>query len=35
MNDFGEARFILGMYIVRNMEDGGTINLPREKYTGR
>jgi hypothetical protein len=32
MIDFGEAKFFLGMDIVRNMEVG-TISLPEEQYT--
>jgi hypothetical protein len=32
MTDFGEARFILGMDIVKNRE-AGTINLSQEQYT--
>jgi hypothetical protein len=32
MTDFGEAKFILGMNIVRNKE-AGTISLSQEQYT--
>jgi hypothetical protein len=32
MTDFGEATFILGMDIVRNIE-AGTISLSQEQYT--
>jgi hypothetical protein len=31
MTDFGEAKFILGMDIVRNIE-AGTTNLSQEQY---